>query len=106
MAQANKLKKYVSKIESINAELATIHAEYMLDCKDKHADIRQILKDAKADGVTAKVVRAKVKQRDYLRKASNASNGLDADEAVLFDSFEDTPLAQAAAKNGGAEARI
>lgn len=103
---------YVKKIENINKQLDTMHAEYMLECKDVRDDLRNLYKDAKADGVPLKSLKVAVKKREYARKSQEITIGLDLDEMSQLDKIlrdlgdlVGTPLADAAikqAKNGDA----
>lgn len=108
--EPKKLRSYIEKIERVHGELETMHAEYMADCKEKREDIRQIIKDAKDDGIMTKPLKAQIKKREMMRKINLVTSGLDVDEISQFEqmtlAFDDTPLAKAAARgNGGAEAR-
>lgn len=78
--QRKKMRGYVEQIESCHAELEQIAAERMSDSKAVRAKIRDILKDAKSDGIMPKALKAVVLQRSLAKKSDDAVVGLDIDE--------------------------
>lgn len=78
--QRKKMRGYIEQIEEAYDDLDGMKAEYMSDCKSVRQRIRDIIKDAKSDGILPKAIRAFVKRRELQARADNVVVGLDIDE--------------------------
>lgn len=91
-------------IEGIEAEkdkLLDLHMTYMNDCKPFHESIKTIIDNAvKVYGMTRRTIKAKVAERDYLRKADAQREKLEDEEVAQYDRLSEQlgPLGQAARK--------
>lgn len=97
------IKSYVARIEELDRQKMLRHMEYMKECAVIAGDKKEVLKEAHESGLSKKALRAKVKERDLLRKAADVPKDLEDDEAADFAKiskalgpFADTPLGQAA----------
>jgi hypothetical protein len=57
--------KFVQRILEVEGDRRKLHSEYMLDCKSVAEDRREILKQAKNEGIDPKLVRFEVEDRIY-----------------------------------------
>jgi hypothetical protein len=91
-------------IEGIEAEkdkLLDLHMEHMNACKPFHANIKSIIDNAvKVYGMSRRVIKAKISERDHLRKADAQREKIDDEEIAAYDRLSDQlgPLGQAARK--------
>jgi uncharacterized protein (UPF0335 family) len=97
-----RLAKYVSEIEEDFAELDGLRSEHMLKCKDVRAHTKAVYKNAKADGINPKALKAAIEQRALERKVLAVAADLDMVEQaqlktyrIALGDFVDTPLGQA-----------
>lgn len=110
------IQKYVNEIETDFSELDDLRSEHMLKCKDVRAHTKSVYKNAKADRINPKALKAAVEQRALERKVKAVGADLDMVEQaqlktyrIALGDFVDTPLGQAglsALGNGGANARV
>jgi hypothetical protein len=79
----------IEVIEGIEREklgLLERHMEYMNDCQPYHERIKDIIdRGVKVYGMGRRSIQAKVKERDYLRKAEAQRAKLDQEEIEAFD---------------------
>jgi Helix-turn-helix len=98
-ATAEEVEEIIGGIENEKEGLVTLHMEYMQECKPFHERIAAIVeRGEKAYGMTRKSIKAKVKERELLRKADQVREKLDSEEAEAFDRISDLlgPLGRAA----------
>lgn len=80
-------------IEGVEKEkdgLLDLHMDYMRDCQPFHANMKSIIdKGVKVYGMTRRAITAKLKEREYLRKADDQRQKLDSEEADAFDKLSD-----------------
>lgn len=100
-----KVRNYVERIEALKADVISIMMKAVGDCRPIHADIKQILQDAKdAAGIPKKALRAAVKARELEAKARQVRDDLEeAEDQHSYDlirhalgDLADTPLGKAA----------
>jgi hypothetical protein len=73
-------------IEEQKEGLVDLHMSYMSDCKPFHARIKEIVdRGVKVYGMGRRSIMAKVKQRDYERRAEQQRAKLDDEEIAAFD---------------------
>jgi uncharacterized protein (UPF0335 family) len=96
---------YVSRIENMFGQIATEKGESMQRCKVLHGDIKEIYKEAKAEGIPKKALKAVVHARQLDRDRENVREDLEGEDQDNFDllcnalgMLKDTPLGQAALK--------
>jgi uncharacterized protein (UPF0335 family) len=96
---------YVERIENLQGAIEDIMDAAREDCSEHRDDLKQLFKDAKNDGYSAKVLKAVVAARKARRKLSAGDKDqFDKVRHALGD-FSTTPLGQAAvAADGGAQA--
>jgi hypothetical protein len=95
-------------IEQEKLGLLDLHMEYMNDCQPFHERIKDMIdRGVKVYGMDRRSIQAKVKERDYLRRAEAQRAKLDAEEIEAFDRLsEQLPgLGQAARDAFHADAR-
>ena|SRR5256885_13424061 len=66
-------------------ELASEQGSYMERCREIRSSIAAVYDDAKDKGINKKVLRAKVKEHNLLKKAEKCRAELEADEQSEFD---------------------
>lgn len=101
---AAKTKSFVSRIENLHAEIATIMGTALNECKTVHADIKLVYDEAKEEaGIPKKALKKVVKARELERKAAAVREDLEAEDQDTFDMIRqalgdlaDTPLGQSA----------
>lgn len=95
-----KAKSFVERIERLDEAIAKFKETIADDLKSCAEDKREILAEAKAQGVPPKAVKALVKRRAAERKLRV---DLTIDELALYESLKDTmgELGEAAAKAKG-----
>jgi hypothetical protein len=100
---AEHVKDAVQAIEKLHADLLTAKTTYMKQCKD----IRKIVADeydsASNRGISKKLLKKKIKERDLERKIDGLTSDLEDDERSEYEmlseklgEFGDTPLGAAA----------
>ncbi|WP_141688514.1 hypothetical protein [Bradyrhizobium paxllaeri] len=112
-AQANEpnaevIREAFEEILSHEKRLEQAQSEYMKTCRAIRGDMKTVYDEAKEAGVTKKVLKAKVKQHNYLKKADKCRTDLEADEQNEFDlivqklgDLADLPLGLAALNGAG-----
>lgn len=71
--------KFVQRIMEVDDDRRKLHSDYMLDCKSVAEDRREILKQAKSEGIDPKLVRYEVEDRIYQRKRKEFLDALPPD---------------------------
>lgn len=94
---------YVSRIEHLNDNLETKRSAYIANCKVVREDIKEVLAEAKGDGIPIKALKATVKDHQLDRKKIKLAASLDIDDGVAFEQIKEalgeygsTPLGKAA----------
>ena len=103
---------FVSRFEEFEAEIETEKSKFMLACKAIRGRQRELLDDAKSQGVAKGVVKAVCKARKFEAKARDAMAEFDepddrdyaADIAKALGGFADLPLGAAAIAAGKPDA--
>lgn len=100
---AEKAKAFVGRIENVEAEIESKRGEYMAFAKDRREDIKEIISEAKDEGIPKKALKAIVADRRFDRKKAKLADGLDIDEGAAFEQMKEalgalggTPLGEAA----------
>ena len=97
---ADKAISYVERIEVLHEEIASHRGSYMAKAKTIREEIKELLGDAKDEGIPPKAIQAAVSARSLEKKRRDLESGLDLDVGAAFkqivEAFEDTPLGQAA----------
>ena len=108
----DKVKGFVGRVENLHKDLDKLRSEHMLACKDVRGDIKEVIKEAKGEGINAKALKAAIEQRALERKAKEVAHGLDIDEQSQLEQiraalgeYADTPLGAAAVSAAGNGAR-
>lgn len=99
---------FVDKYEEFEAQLASERSKFMLACKKIHEQQRELLDDAKSQGVAKKVVKTIVDARKLEAKAKAAFASLEDDDRSFavdirkaLGDFADLPLGAAAVSANG-----
>lgn len=92
----------VKKCEQIDADLETLKAEYMNECKALREDKKDILEIANQAGADKTAIKAVLKTRKLQKKIHDVEDGLQLDGGQLYESYMEavgdwgsTPLGQA-----------
>lgn len=98
-----KAQSFVSRVENLNQDMETLKAEHMAKCKAVREDIKDVLEEAKGEGIPKGALKAVIKVRELERKAERARDDLDSDVQGDFDNLRlalgdlaETELGQAA----------
>lgn len=86
-----KAKSFVSRIESMDAESATAHSEYMAECKARLSDKKSLYTEAKNEDIPVKELKAVIRTRKLERQAAAQRDGLD--DIVAIANFDNLRLA-------------
>lgn len=96
-------KGYVQRIEVIQTAIEFEQAKAKEEIAPLRSDIKDILEEAKSNGITKKAIKAVVKARALARKADRAREDLDIADRDTFDNIRhalgdlaELPLGQAA----------
>jgi len=97
------LRELVGRLDEIDAAKLSEKGKFMKRMRELNDDVKDVFKEAKARGIPTKPLRAELKVRDLLRKASDTREALeaeDAEQATLIaealGDYADLPLGQAA----------
>lgn len=98
-----KAEGFLSRIETLLAEMETAKSVYMNECKERRADIKEIYGEAKDAGVIPKALRGVVKARALEKKLDAIPDGFDDDESAAYETLCEAlgDLGRAAAKAKG-----
>lgn len=106
---ADKLREYIEEIEEIKDEIDSETGAFMKRVKDKKSEIKNLIADAKNEGIPTKALRAELKLREFDRKKDKVVAGLeesDADELEMIrdalGDFASLPLGDAALRRATA----
>jgi uncharacterized protein (UPF0335 family) len=75
----DKVKNFVTRIENLHADIASIMGKAMQECKTVQEDIKSVYAEAKDDGIPKKALKSVIKVRDLERKADKLRDDLDED---------------------------
>jgi uncharacterized protein (UPF0335 family) len=107
---ANKLKHYIHEIEDIKDDIDSETGSFMSTIKGKRNEIKDLIADAKNEGIPTKALKAELKLRDLDRDKAKVVAGLEEAEAETLEQirsalgdFASLPLGDAVMKR--AEAR-
>jgi uncharacterized protein (UPF0335 family) len=97
---------FVDEYEKMEAEKLQRKMAYMAECAKIAGRQKDLIDDAKGQGLNGKVLRSIVKARSFERKAEEVFDTLEDDDANLFKDirealgdYADLPLGQAAVAN-------
>lgn len=107
---AAKLKHYIHEIEEVKDEIDSETGSFMSAIKGKRNSIKDLIADAKNDGIPTKALKAELKLRDLDRDKARVVTGLEEEEAETLEQIREAlgdlaslPLGEAVMKR--AEAR-
>jgi hypothetical protein len=93
----------VEQIEKLFGDMLTEKMAYMKKCKDIRKIIADEYETAGNRGISKKLLKTKIKERDFERKIEGLTTDLEADERSEYEmlseklgEFADTPLGKAA----------
>lgn len=94
---------FVDRVENLYSDLATAKSEFMNQAKLIHADVKEVLKEAKEAGIPKKSLKSVIKTRKLQRDLEDVRNDLEGDDQDSYDqlchalgTFVETPLGGAA----------
>lgn len=98
-----KARPFLERIENILTDLDSLRGKYMSECKVRREEIKLIYEDADNHDVPAKPLRALIKYRELERKQTGIAEGLNRDDAEVYEQLRDTlgELGAAAAERAG-----
>lgn len=106
-----KVKSFKQRIENLYGDMATAQSEYMTECKVIRGDIKEVLDEAKGEGIPKKEFKKVIEACRLANKIENIRNDLEGDEQDNYDllmtaigGLADLPLGQAAIAANGAAA--
>lgn len=112
-ASAEEAASFVDKFEDYEAQIASEKSKFMLACKAIRKEQKELLDDAKSQGVEKQVVKGIVKQRSLEAKARAVFDDIEEDETRDFfvdirrsmpgEAFSTLPLFAAAAEREARE---
>ena len=100
----------LARCENIDRETESEKGKYRAFCKQQAAAKKEILSEAKAEGLSVKALKGVLKQREHSRKIDKIADGFDIDDQSQYElleeklgGFADLPLGKAAiaAAKGG-----
>lgn len=107
-ASASEAGSFVDRYEELEAQVATKRSEFMLACKKIREEQKELLDDAKSQGVAKKIVKAIAEARKLEAKAKAKLDDLEDDDRTFavdirkaLGDFADSPLGQAAVAANG-----
>jgi hypothetical protein len=90
VATADEVLEIIEGIEEQKSGLVDLHMTYMGECKPFHERIKELIdRGVKVYGMGRRSIQAKVKQRDYERKAEAQRAKLDDEEVAAFDKLSE-----------------
>lgn len=102
-ASPDEAASFVDKLEELNEQLESLKIEHMNKARKVHEEIKDLLDDAKSQGVPKKVVKGIVQARKLEAKARDVRDELENDDREFFidirtalGDFKDSPLGAAA----------
>ncbi len=96
----------IKRVMNVEAELASMKGEYMSACKDRREDIKSIYKDAKADGIDTRALKAKIKIMKHEQKIEEVKVGLDGDQYTMLEIIDEAVPPKGANDNAEQQAAV
>lgn len=94
---------FVSRVENLNSDIGKLKSAFLLECKAIHADIKEVMTEAKNAGIPKKSLRNVVKKRKLERDIEGIREDLDGEDqdnydqlVIAMDRYIETPLGAAA----------
>jgi uncharacterized protein (UPF0335 family) len=81
---AEKAGPFVERIENLHADMESKRGEYMSFCKNKRADIKSVLGEAKDAGIPVKAMKGLIEYRQLERKQKSIDDDFDIDESAAY----------------------
>lgn len=94
---------FMARIENLMDDLASKRGSYMAECKEVRSDISVVYEEAKEAGVPTKALKKLIKFRELERKQDALADGLEDEEAKIYEQLRDAlgELGAAAADRAG-----
>lgn len=86
---ADKLKSYVTRAENIDQQIASETGTFMKAVKDLKTDKKEIIEEAKNEGIPPKALKALLSQRKLLRDLEKVEDGLEGEDADSLAAIRD-----------------
>lgn len=98
-----KAEPFLKRIETLLNDLDSLRGKHMAKCKAVREDIKEICVEAKDKDIPTKALKGLVKHRQLTKKQRAIAEGLDIDEAAVFEALIEGlgELGMAAAKRAG-----
>jgi len=100
---AEHVQEAVAAIEKLHADLRSAKGVYMGICKEIHSNVANAYDSASDRGISKKLLKTKLKERDLKSKVRDLTKDLEEDERSEYQmlseklgEFADTPVGQAA----------
>lgn len=101
----DKLRSFIDRVENINDDIASETGTFMKTVQDMKKDIKNILVDAKTEGVPVRALKAELKLRKLDRDKAKVVAGLEENDAESLEQiqealgdFASSPLGEATLK--------
>jgi uncharacterized protein (UPF0335 family) len=79
------LKSYINRVENVKRDIASKTGSFMKEIRDLRDDIKDILTEAKENGVPVKPLKAELKLRDLDREKEKIVENLEEDDAETLE---------------------
>lgn len=98
-----KSEPFLKRIETLHEDAESAKGTYMAECKERRADVKEVYTEAKDAGIPVGALKGLVKKRQLQRKADAIPDGLEPDEARIYESLVEAlgDLGRAAAQSKG-----
>jgi uncharacterized protein (UPF0335 family) len=98
-----KARPFVERVERISTEMESDKGAYMAKCKANRERIKEVMTEAKDQGIPVKPLKGVIKYRSLERKQGKIAAGLDMDEQAIYSQLVDAlgELGAAAARAAG-----
>lgn len=98
-----KARPFVDRVERILGEMESDKGAYMARCKANRERIKEVLGEAKDQGLPVKPIKGVIKYRGLERKQQKIATNFDIDEQSLYQQLVETlgELGAAAARSAG-----
>ncbi len=87
--KAEAIKAAVTRVLNLYEDIASHKGTYMAECKTIKEDIKQVYKDAKAEGVDTQALKAKIEIIQLEAKITAVQDNLDGDQLSIFDIIQE-----------------
>lgn len=85
----DKLKSYIDRIQNLEDEIASEMGTAMRQCKALRDDIKDIVTEAKDNGIPAKALKAEIKLLSLDRQKAKIVAGLDQEDEQSLEAIQD-----------------